>query len=273
MPEETQGRKRAQGGPKKTGAKANAKADAKKSNERASGPRRRDQPTLRISPTDPLTHHEVIIDFLNGEPDADFMVRVDGPVAQPYFARLKTDPQGHAQLIWRTPQAGEYSVNVPTVGKQSGWEETFSVAEQRGMAALGRATDEPDASEDEQQGSVPSVEPPSVQEPENPDTLSQESRVARGDEDPEVLGEPDPQFFDAAGKTEESVENATVNPADVAQQAPPEEELKKVPRVADPAEDEEDNRTVDELKDELRKRDLPVSGNRDELIARLKEDK
>jgi hypothetical protein len=30
--------------------------------------------------------------------------------------------------------------------------------------------------------------------------------------------------------------------------------------------------TLDELKDKLRDRDLPVSGNKDELIARLEED-
>ncbi len=34
----------------------------------------------------------------------------------------------------------------------------------------------------------------------------------------------------------------------------------------------EDERTVDELKEALRERDLPVSGNRDELIARLLEE-
>lgn len=32
-----------------------------------------------------------------------------------------------------------------------------------------------------------------------------------------------------------------------------------------------DERTVDELKDELRARDLPVSGTKDELVARLNE--
>jgi hypothetical protein len=51
----------------------------------------------------------------------------------------------------------------------------------------------------------------------------------------------------------------------------------------DPADDEDDEDVVDdrvpyeartnaELKDELRKRDLPVSGNHDELVARLEED-
>ncbi len=34
----------------------------------------------------------------------------------------------------------------------------------------------------------------------------------------------------------------------------------------------EDERTIDQLKEALRERDLPVSGNRDELIARLLED-
>ena len=37
-------------------------------------------------------------------------------------------------------------------------------------------------------------------------------------------------------------------------------------------EDGEDKRTIDQLKESLRERDLPVSGNRDELIARLMED-
>lgn len=33
-----------------------------------------------------------------------------------------------------------------------------------------------------------------------------------------------------------------------------------------------EDKTVDELKDLLRERDLPVSGNKDELVARLSED-
>jgi hypothetical protein len=36
--------------------------------------------------------------------------------------------------------------------------------------------------------------------------------------------------------------------------------------------DEYDDMLADDLKEELRKRDLPVSGNKDELIARLRED-
>jgi hypothetical protein len=39
----------------------------------------------------------------------------------------------------------------------------------------------------------------------------------------------------------------------------------------DGAEDDLEDWTVDELKDELRERDLPVSGNKDELVKRLKE--
>lgn len=206
------------------------------------------KPHLRISPTAPLTHHELIIDFLDGEPGAEFVARIDGPIAQPYFARLKTDPQGNAQIIWRTQQAGDYEISIPTVGKQTGWEGGFTVLEQAGLRALGIEKRE----EDEAVGNVPSVEPPSRLEPDNPDTLSQEARVARGDEDPAVLGEVDQQYLDAAGETQDAVENATT---------------KVEPEAAPLASSKGLN--MQQLKDELKSRDLPVGGNKKELSKRL----
>lgn len=44
------------------------------------------------------------------------------------------------------------------------------------------------------------------------------------------------------------------------------------PAAAAQADTPSDDRTVAELQDELRARDLPVSGTKDELIARLNED-
>lgn len=171
------------------------------------------EPALRISPPTPLTHHEFIIDFLDGEPNADFTVRVGGAIAQPYFATLKTDPFGRAQLIWRTGQSGKYDISVETVGKQTGWEGSFEVQEQAGVALDEAVGDKSDG--DEERGSVLSVEPPSVLEPENEDTLSLEARVARGEADPEDLGEVDETHLDAAGETQEPVENATISPPEI----------------------------------------------------------
>lgn len=206
-----------------------------------------DKPALRISPTAPLTHHELIIDFLHGEPNHDFVVRIDGPIAQPYYATLKTDPFGSAQLIWRTAQPGDYDIVVETVGAQTGWEGSFTVDEQAGLRDLRGDDEEPNL------GVSSSVEPPSVMEPENPDTLSLEAKVARGDADPEDLGQVDTEYLDAAGETAEPVENATVSP-----------------EGADSDEDLEDL-TVEELKDRLRDAGKPTSGNKAELIQRLKE--
>lgn len=184
------------------------------------------KPHLRVSPASVLTHHELILDFLDGEPNRDFVIRIDGPIAQPYYATLKTDPQGNAQLIWRTPEAGDYDISVETVGLQSGWEGDFEVLEQSGLGALTdrRNRHDPkdsdgDGANDEGGGAVMSVEPPSLMEPDNKDTLSQESLVARGEEDPEVLGEVDEKFADRAGETEEGIEGVTVNEADAQAQA------------------------------------------------------
>lgn len=222
------------------------------------------KPHLRISPPEPLTHHELILDFLDGEPNADFVVRIGGPIAQPYYATLKTDPFGNAQLIWRTAQAGDYDVKVETVGKQTGWEGEFTVAEQAGLHPSQRAeAAEPEkrgaprkrgakakakVAEKDQTGSVMSVEPPSLMEPENKDTLSQEAQVARGMEDPEVLGEVDEQHLDAAGESEEPVENATIGADGETAQAPADqkggedERDVRPPDEVHPAKDEESDR-------------------------------
>lgn len=59
-----------------------------------------------------LAHHEIYINFRELPPDHEFYVNVIGGPGEPYFAELKTDRFGEAQLIWRTPAPGKYTVKL-----------------------------------------------------------------------------------------------------------------------------------------------------------------
>lgn len=56
------------------------------------------------------TGMEIVIDFTGLAPETDFECKIAGPTAQNYWATLKSDPWGQAQLIWRTPYGGKYTV-------------------------------------------------------------------------------------------------------------------------------------------------------------------
>lgn len=67
-------------------------------------------PRIEIKPSTPLTHQELLIDFLEWPPDSEVLVNVAGPISQPYWTTLKTDGTGHAQLFWRTQAPGDFKV-------------------------------------------------------------------------------------------------------------------------------------------------------------------
>jgi hypothetical protein len=108
-----------------------------------------------------------------------------------------------------------------------------------------------------------------------------------GEEIPHA-GTPNPSLPAAAGVSSEEIHNAQVQNATLAEEVAKEviEEAESFDvagqfRSGEPSGSREDAEeddsayaglTVDDLKDELRGRDLPVSGNRDELVARLEED-
>jgi hypothetical protein len=85
---------------------------------------------IKFTPDQPLTHQELLIDFSDLPSDLEFSVNVTGPLAQPYWATLKSDPIGQAQLFWRTQAAGDYQVRA----KGNGFtvDGSFSVAKQEG---------------------------------------------------------------------------------------------------------------------------------------------
>lgn len=67
---------------------------------------------IKFTPPAPLTHQELLIDFTGLPPNKECAVNVTGPLSQPYWATLKADPIGQAQLFWRTQAAGEYTVSI-----------------------------------------------------------------------------------------------------------------------------------------------------------------
>lgn len=69
-------------------------------------------PMITLSNTAPQTHIEFVIDFLHLPPEVDFEVKISGPVRGSWWGTLKSDPEGHAQLIWRTPARGKYTVEA-----------------------------------------------------------------------------------------------------------------------------------------------------------------
>lgn len=97
-----------------------------------------------------------------------------------------------------------------------------------------------------------------------------------GHEQPEVGNQEPDEKLDGKGTADES--NATVNDGEPAKtpsdnagaSGTTAEEQVEGAHVPD-TDSEEDTRTKDELKDELRKLELPVSGSKDELLARLNE--
>lgn len=87
-------------------------------------------PMIKFTPAAPLTHQELLIDFTDLPSDMEFSVNVTGPLAQPYWATLKSDPTGNAQLFWRTQAAGDYQVTAKGNGISA--DGSFSVAPQEG---------------------------------------------------------------------------------------------------------------------------------------------
>lgn len=109
-------------------------------------------PMIKFNPPAPLTHRELLIDFVDMPPNANFAVNISGPLAQPFWATLKSDPIGQAQLFWRTQSPGDYVVRAK--GPDGDIEAGFSVTPQAG---------EPDVVLD---ADVKTVEPEPEPEPE-----------------------------------------------------------------------------------------------------------
>lgn len=142
------------------------------------------EPRMKFSPRAMLTHSEAIIDFLNMPADSDVTVNIRGPIAQPYWASLKTDRWGNTQLIWRTQAAGDYTLRVR--GDDVDLSEDFTVSYQAGeedliaRGIMARDADVKSVEEPGKMGDTPSTE-------------------ARAPEDPELTN---PVFATAKGPTE-----------------------------------------------------------------------
>jgi hypothetical protein len=94
-----------------------------------------DEARIEIKPRAAVTHQELLIDFIDFEPDVEFSVNVTGPNPQPYWAQFKADPTGRAQLFWRTQAPGDYTVKVAGKdgeGKKFTQSEKFTVRRQAG---------------------------------------------------------------------------------------------------------------------------------------------
>lgn len=139
------------------------------------------------------THMEFMVNFTGLQPETDFEVSIKGPIAGNYWATLKSDPWGQAQLIWRTPAAGDYTVS----GKGNG----INVSEQFSVSSLDpdeeyRASKRNSKSKAKSapRGNVTSVEEPAVMG----DTPSGEARNQPSDEELN-----DPALHDPAFRTAE----------------------------------------------------------------------
>lgn len=93
-----------------------------------------DKPSVKLSPRRPLTHNEMIFDFVDFPVNDEFTVRITGPNPQPYWVTLKTDGFGQAQLIWRTQAGGDYKVEAK--GDDVSLSESFTVHFQQGEEDL-----------------------------------------------------------------------------------------------------------------------------------------
>lgn len=158
---------------------------------------------VEIKPAKPLTHQELMIDFLDCTPDTELTVNVLGPIAQPYWTTLKTDPFGHAQLIWRTQAAGDYTVKAKGEGAdakgktvKTNLDAEFTVARQEGEP-------EPDVAD----ADVKTVEEPG----DHGDTPSRE---AKSDEhDPKLKPSQDDPAFKPAVSPAQAAKAADKQPA------------------------------------------------------------
>lgn len=66
---------------------------------------------IKLSTPSLTAHMELTIDFVNLAPEVDFEAKIEGPTAGNWQGTLRSDPSGQAQLIWRTPAAGDYKVS------------------------------------------------------------------------------------------------------------------------------------------------------------------
>jgi hypothetical protein len=153
-----------------------------------------DRQEIAISTFNPVTHQELLINFTGLPPETDFEVKISGDIPQNYWATLKSDPWGQAQLIWRTPVGGKYKIS----GKGGTGDHKVNVSESFEVAAL-------DADEDYRRekrknrrrpvgGNVQTVEEPGVMG----DKPSGEERYQPTEEEAD-----DPQLYDPAFKTAE----------------------------------------------------------------------
>lgn len=147
------------------------------------------KPRVKFSPGRVLTHSEVIIDFVDLPPNAEFSVNITGPIPQPWWAMLKTDGIGQAQTIWRTQAAGDYTLKAK--GDEVSLSEDFTVNYQAGEEDLiSRGIMQPDR------------DVKTVEEPGNMgDTPSREMRAPTESDNPEV---DDPMYRSAGAKPAKS---------------------------------------------------------------------
>ncbi len=92
-------------------------------------------PAVKMSPANPTTHNEMVIDFTDFPPNEEFAVKITGPLAQDWLGTLKADGLGSAQLIWRTQSAGDYELEAESEAGGSA-DGSFTVSYQPGEEGL-----------------------------------------------------------------------------------------------------------------------------------------
>jgi hypothetical protein len=83
-------------------------------------------PQVKVATYTPVSHQEIVINFTKLPPEVDFEVKITGPIAGSFWATLKSDPWGQAQLIRSFPAGGDYTLSAKGPGVDL--EHTFTVA-------------------------------------------------------------------------------------------------------------------------------------------------
>lgn len=172
---------------------------------------------IQIPDSDILRSHiEFPINFKDLRPNTNFEIKIVGPISSPYWATLKADGWGQAQLIWRTGVGGKYTVTGKGPGIDVSAE--FSVSAYDADAewrAARRAKGSPESSsKGSAKGKGKAKVSGSVATVEAPAAMGDTKAPAKAEPTPEEAADPavsDPMFEPAKGDTETQPEETPVD--------------------------------------------------------------